>query len=190
MREPLPAREVERPVVVPLGWMGAEVEGGHEGGRVGLRAGVARGVELCVALPLSWGRGDALTVGSLGELRISLWRSERPGWSVALAARGEGVVSGPLSGSILGGDVEALGGGLERAGSWSPSATATVGAYLQAGILWLGPTGTVSWAEGLEAKAGGRATLQWSRGLSTGAAVTWAWPEEALRATGTVEVRW
>jgi hypothetical protein len=112
-REPLPARELERPVVLPRGWSAVDTTvawkhatgwWGRTGGRVegaprwrtttatlGLRHGLTRTVELGASVPWEWGALGQQHMRAVGDPELSArWlvaHSEPPARSLAVEAR-------------------------------------------------------------------------------------------------------
>jgi hypothetical protein len=91
IREPLPARAVERPVVTPEGWTEVLADVGAAGVDSSIRYGVARRWD--VGLAQQW-RADGLDVASL-ESRFALIGREPPVTSLALSLGWEAPVTGP-----------------------------------------------------------------------------------------------
>jgi hypothetical protein len=173
-REPLPAREVERGIVLPLGWTEVGADGGARGVSLAARNGTARGLALAAAVDL-----DA---DGLAETRIAadlglIWR-EPPAvaWAARLAwrqpwadaaAEAQGTLLirrafGPFRADA------AAGYALAVDGATHPLADASL--LLQLGPLWervgagIGDDGAAVWTattalqltRGVELHAGGR----------------------------------
>ena len=202
-RDPLPAREIERPLVLPRGWtrLGFDLRLQPEGrvrrdtGSLAVAVGVLPRAELYVVAPVVRARTSELAVVGAGDpvigARMSLWRAEPPNRSVALdlwfrAPHGAAPDGVPLGESVATAaasvvaraELSGLGldgavGGLLR----GPAAGALVRgrAFVQAGPLVPGlALATELLQESTRAELELELELQVSRGLSLASA--WAWP--------------
>ncbi len=166
-REPLPAREVERGLVLPLGWTELGVDVLEDRSALSGRNGVARGVAVSASVAYEPEGTMETRIGA----ELSLVAQEPPvvGWSIELGWRqpwalgpgeGQGVFAvrrafGPFRADFRGGAALSSEGVARPVGS---------GALLfQAGPLW--GEGRVALAEQAEAVGGGTLAAQLTRGV-------------------------
>lgn len=176
-REPLPAREVERPLLTPRGWVLAESATSAEVSATGLRFGLTRRFEIAGVLPV------ALDAPGLGASQVSArWalvdrESPAQGLSVEFVARSRAESGPEVAIPELGARVAwRRQGGAARTTGWlgvTSEERLETGAevLLQAGPLWVSPRVDASVGPlGSSVGFGVRATLQLSRGLGAGLA--------------------
>ena len=173
-RQPLPARQVERPILIPKGWTDIEVsmrvdrpwaKVARAQDRLMIRRGLLPRHELFLSMDLDL---DA-TMG----WRWSIFRAEPPMTAVALESSwsAPGIVQTGLAlrRQVGGLRLTGRGAGIVRYEDPQVGGLFSVEALLQAGLLVFAATPVVHLAPGTEpdAAVGLRGTIQWTRGFDT-----------------------